>query len=462
MNSAIEIVIILLMLSSIVVLMLEAIGQKPHTTALIERPHIRLFTFGVIIAAIIILVINLSREPFLSRRPHLFFESFAILFLLINTFIALYLGKKTRAFLRNGDSFFLLLASLTAAIINIWTDFLAIKLIASTGWLIIMASLAVKTTIGGKKAEIGLKLSFSALLFFILGLLATYFIFAASLKAELSNITLESAGFGLIGVVFLVLMGMSLAGVAPFSFAHVDCADGSNLSTSFLILSNAMIQGASHLLDAKMILVRSGPEFAHFVSAIAYILAAGLLITWLRALDQSKIRRTATYVASSVAPLFCLSLLFGTSALLPKLIFVLALFAFVTIALFALFGSLAYSDPIYSPWQTWEDIAGYGRRNRMPSLYFLVAIASIAGLPGTLGYFIKLSLIAPLKDSYLFNIVIFISIAMGAACTMRIFVFLFSKQSLRIDQPSLEISSPLTLMAASLILIILGFFPFVR
>lgn len=464
MNSSVEIVLALLMLSSMVVLMLEAIGQKPNNTTLLERPHIRLFIYGVVISSSIIILFDLNAQPFLGRRPQSYFKSFAALFLLINTLTALYLGKKTKAFLHNGDSFFLLLASLTVAIINIWTDHLAIKLIASTGWLLLMASLAIKTTIGGKKAEIGLKLTFSAFLLFLLGLFAIYFLSNTSLKAELINITLNSEQpmLGTIGVMLLVLIGMNLAGIAPFSFAHVDCADGGNLSAAFLLMSNAMIQGASHLLDAKAILSRSGPEFSRYSETIAFILAAGLLITWFRALDQSKIKRTITYVASSIGPIFCLSLLFGTSALLPKLIFLLALFAFVTIALFALFGSLAYMDPIYYPWQTWEDMAGFGRKNRLPALYLLISLASIAGLPGTLGYFVKLSLIAPMKDSLLFNVVIFVSIAMGAACTMRIFVFLFSKHSFSFDQPKVEQQPPLLLMLASLVLIILGFFPFVR
>lgn len=464
MNNSIEIILAMLMLSSLVVLMLEAIGPKSSTASFLEKPHIRLFTYVVIIASCIIIVFDLNSQKMLNRRPQLFYESFAAFALLINTFIAIYLGKRTRTFVHNGDSFFILLASLTIAIANIWTDYLVIKLITSSAWLLLMAALAVKTTSGGKKAEIGLKLTFSALILFLLLLFAIYFLSTASIKTELVNISLDNSEgiLGILGVMFLALAGMSMAGIAPFSFAHIDCADGSSLSTAFLLLSNAMIQGSSFLIGAKSILERSGPSFAHYQETIAFILAAGLLITWLRALDQSKIKRTAVYVASSIGPLFCLSLLFGTSLLLPKLIFMVALFAFVTIALFVLFGSMAFMDPLYSPWQTWEDIAGLGRRNRMPALYFLIAFASIAGVPGTVGYFVKLSLIAPMRDSIIFNAFIFISIAMGSACTMRIFVFLFSKQSHTLVQAGPEQTPPLSLMVASLILMVLGFFPFVR
>jgi hypothetical protein len=64
------------------------------------------------------------------------------------------------------------------------------------------------------------------------------------------------------------------------------------------------------------------------------------------------------------------------------------------------------------------------------------------------------------KNLY-FNLLIFASIAMGAACTMRFFVFLYSK-----DPNKREITKktyvPYSLLGATIILIILGFFPFVK
>jgi NADH:ubiquinone oxidoreductase subunit 2 (subunit N) len=139
----------------------------------------------------------------------------------------------------------------------------------------------------------------------------------------------------------------------------------------------------------------------------------------------------------------------------------MAIFSFLSLSLFVLFGSLAYMEPIGQHWQTWEDIAGFGRKNKVQTLHLLIALASIAGLPGTLGYFIKLSLIAPMQDNLLFSGTIFISIAFGAACTMRMFVFLFSKQSTRVYAEINDLP-PYSLMASALILIALGLFPFVR
>jgi len=466
MNTSIEIALTLLIASALIVLMLEAIGNRPLRSFNYEKPHIKLLTLGALFTAVFIIIIDLSTQTLLSRRPNLFFDNISSIFLLVNTIISVHIGHKTLAKLPNKDIYFLLLSSAAIGILIIWTDFIVVKMLGSTTWLVTMAALSAKTTEGGKKAEIALKLSYSALLIFLIFLFSLYFFSYTSQAytiAEINNnitkLTTTTPAF--IGIIFLSLAGLNLSGVPPFSFAHVDCADGSNLSTGFLVISNSMILGAAHLLDVKNIVLTLGRPDLN-LTLLGFVLAAGLLIAWLRALDQSKIRRCVTYIAASISPLFCLSLLFGTSALLPELIFLLAIFTFATLSIFALFGSLAYLEPLDLAWQTWEDMAGLGRKNQIQALYLLIALACVAGLPGTLGYFVKLSLIAPMQESSWFNVMIFISIAIGAACTMRFFVFLFSKQSPSIDAQIVNPSPPYSLLAAAVILIILGFFPFVR
>jgi NADH:ubiquinone oxidoreductase subunit 2 (subunit N) len=428
MNATIEIVLIMLMLSSVIVLALESIGNKPGSITQLDKPHIKLFVSVVIIALFLMVAIDLSPEPSLTKNPMFFFNNFATLFLFFNSLVAIYMGRSVQTSIKSGDSLFLLLASLTVAVLNIWSDWFLMKSIASTAWILIMTGLVVKSTRGGKRAEVALKMTFVALLMLILSFLAFYLLEGTMLLTNLSEANFSSyehPKLALLGIMLFMLSGMCLAGIPPFSFAHLDCADSSNLSVSFLMLSNAMLQGASHLLVAQGIMLRSGAYFIQHVEIIGFILALGLLIACLRALDQSSIRRTISYLALSISPLFCLSFLFGTSALIPKLLFLLAIFIFSSIALMALFGAMSYMDPLSSPRKTWEDISGLGRQNKLPALYLLIALASIVGLPGTLGYFVKLSLIAPMKENYMFNLAIFASIALGAACVMRVFVFLF-------------------------------------
>jgi NADH:ubiquinone oxidoreductase subunit 2 (subunit N) len=194
---------------------------------------------------------------------------------------------------------------------------------------------------------------------------------------------------------------------------------------------------------------------------MASFLIFGFIILWIRAIDQNKILRMSSYIATSVGPLFCLSILFGSTILLPKVIFIAAMYSFVTLTLFTLYGSFVYMESIHFSGQTWEDLAGFGKTNTWQGITYLTALASIAGIPGTFGYFVKLSLIAPLKDSLFFSGSIFLSIAVGAACAMRIFVFSFAKDSHTL--PKERSTKPhISIIGAAFILIALGFFPFVH
>jgi NADH-quinone oxidoreductase subunit N len=462
MTKATDISILILMGTSLVVLALEAIGTKQFKTGLVEKPHIRLLTISALIIAGLLIFFDLMNVAQIARQPIVYIDEIASLFLVINAVITVLLGQKTLIKNQNGEIFFLILASLTLSIKNVCTDSLTLKLITGVGWLILLTTLTIKCTPGGKKAEIGLKLTFCVVIFFLQLLLAIFLLNYANISTDLNLLNLNSTTsivYGYLAIILVTLSMLSLAGIPPFHFGHIDSADGGNISVAFLQISNASIQSGVTLLSLKTALTRSNLDVENSLNFISLTLVIGFMILWLRALDQSKIRRTIAYVGATIAPLFSMSILFGTSALLPKLIFLLAIFSFVTLTLFTLFGSLAYMDPIHMPWQTWEEMSGFGRTNPWQTLTFLVAISSIAGIPGTLGYFVKLSLIAPLHDSVIFSGSVFLSIAFGAACVMRVFVFMFSKQT---QNPGATLRPPASLVMASLILIALGFFPFVR
>jgi len=447
------------------VLMLETIGNRQAKNGLFERPHIRLLVFGTLIATFLFLFLDLYQSTTLARRPFNFLSNIASLFMLLNTAIAMAIETNGKAKQQTAEVYFLLLASLALSIAAVCTSFLVLKMAATVGWLAAMTALVVRSTEGGKKAEIGLKMSFVIIMIAVQFIFAIFLLSVSNYSLDLQNLSLQAhknISVALIGLMMMVLVGLALAGVPPFHFGHVDCADGGNISLAFLFLSNSALQGGALLVNVRNILLKSGMAVADEVHLIGVMLIFGFIVLYLRALDQSRLRRTAAYIATSVGPLFAMSMLFGASVLLPKLVFLLAIFSFLTLTLFTLYGSLIYMDPINLPWATWEDMSGFGRVKPLPTLTFLIALASIAGLPGTIGYFIKLSLIAPLNKNILMSGSVFLSIAIGAAFVMRVFVFMFSK----LPQKSLrESASPrphISLIAASIILIVLGFFPFVH
>lgn len=456
------IISLIIMATSLLVLMLEAISNK-NAKILSEKPHLRLLTTGAIVFSLLFLCYALLDSGQFSKKPTLYVNDVSSIFLIINTLTAVFIGKKTLK-IQTGEIYFLILASLALSIVTVSSPSLLIKMVTSTSWLVLMTTLAIRSAQGGKKAEIGLKMLFFTIIVMVIFLLALLCLSYANLPINLNLLPLKTAladPMGFCGLGMIALLGLAFSGAPPFHFAHIDCANGSNTAVSFLFLSNSFIQGCALLFQIRFIFIKSELNMSHESSMLAFVLILGFIILWIRALDQSKILRMVSYVATSVGPLFSLSMLFGGSVLLPKMIFLLAMYSFVTLTLLTLYGSLAYMSPINFIWQTWEDLSGFGKLNPWQTLTFLVALASIAGLPGTLGYFVKLSLIAPLKDNLLFSGAIFLSIAIGAACTMRVFVFAFSKHASSREKPD-AIRPHMSIVAASLILIVLGFFPFVR
>lgn len=456
MPSSISFALFMLMGASVLMLTLEAIARNRPGAS--EKPHIRLLAILTVLTSLLMLAVNLMGQEQLSRRPLQFIDEIASAFLIINTGIAIFLGRKSFAKNQSGEIYFLILAALALSIAMVSHPSLFITLVSGTGWLLVMTTLAVRTTEGGKKAEIGLKLVFSTMIFMILLTIALFL-----LNFSMANVYLDSVvpnEVGIIALILVALASLSYAGTPPFHFGHVDCADGGNVSVAFLLLTNSFVQGGMLLLKVKAAMTRSGLDRSNDEIILGIVMIIGFLILWLRALDQSKVRRMAAYIATSMGPLFFMSTLFGASVLLPKLVFYVVILSFVTLTLFALYGSLAYMEPINSPWQTWEEISGFGRINPQPTLTFIVAIASIAGLPGTLGYFVKLSLIAPLQDNLIFSGAIFLSIAIGAACMMRVFVFMFAKHAQIVSDAIPR--PPMILLVTAVVLVTLGFFPFVR
>lgn len=457
MFTATDLSILILIVASILVLVLDAIGNQ-QSKALLEKPHIGLVAFGALYIALTIEILESLSTT--TSDQILFNSKIGNIFLVVNSLIALSIMRNI-AHQKPSGSYFLILSSLAISMFSISTDSLIFKFIASTGWMTLLTTLAVISTPGGKKAEIGLKFSFSALLLIIQFILLLSFLYYENLPLNISDINLTKTAElsqNLI-TIFIILSGMSLAGIPPFHSGFIDCFDGGNIGVAFLLLSNASIQGCSLLMDSKNLLNNSSLSTDKF-NTLGLILVLGFILLWARALDQSKIRRTTAYIAASISPLFSMTLLFGSSILLPKPIFIIATYAFITLSLSALFSSLSHMTTINQPWQTWEELSGFGRMNPWQTLVFLVGLSSIAGIPGTFGYFIKLSLIAPMQENFLFSSAIFLSIAIGAACLMRVFVFVFAKhshleQSINLPKPSFW------LIAVSFILVGLGFFPFV-
>ncbi len=456
----VEPVLMLLMAASLIVLVLVNIGGNIKERASFDLAHIKLFLVAILAIALLLSFDGL-RQAFLSKKSII--KETAVVFLLLNTLLSLWLGQGQKRKFHSGDVHFFVMVALVLALINVSFKNLLINMLASVAYVLVMTVVAIHTTGGGKKSEIGLKLAMSAIsltLLFIVALIALtshYGTLDISI-IETSSLSGPVATFGLI---VLLLACLNLAGLPPFHFAYVDCAEGSRHQTAFLLFSNAAIQGAM-IMKPVIAILQKFPATNSIFEASLVLIACSFLILWLRAIDQRKFLRTIAYVAASLGPLFCLSVAFGKSQNIPESWYVVMLFTFLSLSLFTLYSALALMKPVNNYLQTWEDISGFGRNNLTQTLFFLIAMATIAGLPGTLGYFIKVSLIEPTKSHMVLSVLIFLSIAMGAASVMRLFVFLVAKQDISTASKTQNPKPGLTLIVAGSLLALLGLLPILR
>jgi len=465
MNRSIEVSLFLLIGSAIIVLLLEGLGPKISFKDTKEKPHIRLFCIASILMLGSFLLMELYNSTKLHKVPDQYINHIAAIFLMINTLGAIFIGQKTLKNFQTGQMYFLLLCALILAIANIASPDLLVKFITSISWLIVMTTLVLKSADTALKTEIGIKMMVNIMVLALLFLMGLIFIKTAYKNIELTKISANIAGSKLLGVPGLLLILASflvLGGIPPFHFSHIDAAHGGNVAISFLLLGNGAIQCGTNLSGVVKLLSKFQTSYEKSATLVIITLLCGYLLLLLRASDQSKIKRTFIYMAASLAPIFALTLSFGSSILTPKLIYLLILYIFLSLSLFILFYSLSYLSPLDQHTPTWEDIAGLGKSLRVSSLCLMISLASLSGMPGTLGFFVKLSLIAKIQKSIWLNLAIFLSILIGTGCTMRIFVFLFSKEP-RVPHEVEHLSTiPFILICGSSLLIFFGFFPFIR
>jgi NADH-quinone oxidoreductase subunit N len=445
--------------SAVLCLILESLGRKQSKISTRKKPHIRLIAFST---CIFIIGYQLKIIPItqLVNSSSLL----GMVFLSINTFAAMFLATKSLKSFQNGEIYFYILSALALALLSIISSDLAIIALVSIAWLSLMLGLATVTSNGSKAAEIGTKLGVSIGIIILLFFLAIFISVSTLGTSTFINMSKAVAQNPLHtkAIFFLVIASLfAVSGIAPFQTAAVDTAFGSNTAISYLLITNGTILGSVHVEKFIKLQNFNSSPLQGFNEYIIIWLLLALTLLWLRALDQQKIERAITYIAFTQGPLFILCLLLGSAISIPRSLYLLSLFSCLTLSSFCLFYAQSLMNFSKTFSLTWEEIAGIGRLNKAAAMCWLIAIASITGLPGTLGYFLKLSLISPLKHSPLYVVAIFLSIAFGAACTLRLFVFLFAKHPHSIKKPNTKPKFAAALIFFASLLIIAGFFPFV-
>ena len=354
---------------------------------------------------------------------------------------ALELGHDT------GEYFGLLTLSVTGLVLlcaanDLIVFFLALELVSIPTY--VMVSMSRGTPLA---QEAGLKYFFLGALSAAIMLFGFSYLFGATGKINLTEIaaqiqTARLAAGGLhvlptwqLFAVVLVLIGLAYKMAAfPLHFYAGDVYEGAATSvTAFLAF---VPKAAGIVATIKILHTVGGNEFnlpQNLVTLLWVIAAITMTVGNLLGLLQTNIKRTLAYssIAHSGYMLVGLASLAGAhDSALSGVVFYLTAYGLMNVGAFGVLMLLPSREGKGSA-ETFEDLAGQGRKNVLLGLAMTVSCFSLIGLPLTIGFFGKLFLIRPALDAgNLWLVIILVTnAAISAGYYLRIVGAMFLRPS---------------------------------
>lgn len=344
-----------------------------------------------------------------------------------------------------------MIISLVFFVVLVSSHDLLFMLIGGTGLVIstgLFLPFSAKTQ---TSAEIAMKYSIMALIWFLLMAASVVFSYVGTHSLNLDFLNL-SQNFSQVSASCLLLAFCLWLGIPPFLAFTIDTADSKSALCALGFLGR--------LLAATVIFCRffgvMGLEMMplNIQPILTIILASALLIPVLRASDQVTVRRTCLYlilptpiVAFSILTIKVLSIDITEQFALMS--------AIIALAVPATLGLLSFwQEP--QEQHSWEEFAGSGRKYPILGFFFIFAIGTIVGLPGTLGFILRIQVMryAYTADRLSIAIAIGLSTIMGAATVIKLGIFLYSKPASYQMLQRHRIVSPHGLIAALVLLAI--------
>jgi len=273
-------------------------------------------------------------------------------------------------------------------------------------------------------AELIMKYSIFTLLWFLLMVASIIFAYTDTHSLTLSALN-TTHPFSQISLFCLfVALGLWL-GVAPFYAYTVDCTDNKFMHLSIAFIARTL---SSSILFYRCINAIDLNEAPLFISNILIVfIMVSLLVTAIRSGDQVNVLRAGIYLMLSLPLLAAAFLLLNKDNSENLKIFAL-LGCLCAFAIPATVGILAY-------WRaeneslSWEEFGGCGRKYPLLGACFIFVTGTIAGLPGSMGFILRLHLMqrAFAQGKLLIVAVVGLSLIIGATTVIKFAIFLFAK-----------------------------------
>jgi NADH-quinone oxidoreductase subunit N len=217
----------------------------------------------------------------------------------------------------------------------------------------------------------------------------------------------------------------------PFHWSHLDGVDGSPLFVGVFKAGGAMVVSA-------VLLARTAMSFAEargqVPSELSTLFSLGVVLTLVLpavfALDQRRIRRLVGYLVVGQGGLVLVGIV-GILESHPTAMIHLAtaLLAAVVATVGGLAGLTFWESPDERD-RTWEDLSGAGRAAPFTALIWVGLLATLSGMPGTIGLLARIEMgrMMILENHLIIFVMVVGAPVLAAVPVLRLGAFLFAKK----------------------------------
>lgn len=323
----------------------------------------------------------------------------------------------------------------------------------------------------------------AALKYFLFGgMSAAFLLFGFSLlygltgSLELPRVAaaLQTGGGGpllTVAVVMVIVAFGFKAAAAPFHLWAPDVYQGAPAAAAALIASASKLAGVA--IFTRLLWPGLGAAAGSFdgplarpgwLTAVALVSAASLLLGNIGALAQSNVRRLLAYSAIGHAGVMLLGVMVRGYVGAGPVFYYAATYGIATVGAFGVVGAIERAG---APCQKLTDLAGLYRRSPVLAGCLLVFLLSLAGIPPLAGFFAKFSVFAAALQiggvTNPFGWLALLGIAMSA---VALYYYLVALKQALVTPPPLEsgrLAIPtdviFTLVVAASMLVVLGLAP---
>lgn len=258
------------------------------------------------------------------------------------------------------------------------------------------------------------------------------------------------------GLVFIVVGIAFKFGAAPFQMWVPDVYQGAPLPITMLI--GSVPKFAAVAMSIRLLFQGLETLSSEWQQMFLFMALLSMLIGNITAIAQTNIKRMLAYSTISHVGFIFLGLMSGSVNGASAILFYIACYALMTLAAFGLIIALSANGKDF---ELLDDFKGLNKRNPWAAAIFLITMLSLAGIPPTVGFYAKFSILESIVSAgYIWPAVFAVMMALiGMYYYLRIIKLMYFDEAPKLIVINIPKSLLWVLTINTGSIILLGIFP---